>query len=80
MAVELLPVTFQEYTVNQWLSNGVSASKLLLAIPLYGRTYTLADPEDHGIGAPIIGSGTAGPYSAEPGFLSYYEVFQSIFL
>lgn len=75
---EILPLTFQEYSVNQWLGGGVPASKLIVGIPLYGRTYILADPEDHGLGAPINGSGTAGPHTKEPGFLSYYEVFQSV--
>nr|AHB39935.1 chitinase 2 [Coptotermes formosanus] len=62
------------YSVNQWLGGGVPASKLIVGIPLYGRTYILADPEDHGLGAPINGSGTAGPHTKEPGFLSYYEI------
>jgi GH18 family chitinase len=63
--------------VNQWLDGGVPASKLLVGIPLYGRTYILADPETHGFGAPIISAGTAGPYTQEAGFLAYYEVFPS---
>jgi hypothetical protein len=45
-----------------------------MGIPLYGRTYILADPEQHGLNAPIIDNGIAGPYTKEPGFLSYYEV------
>lgn len=68
-------VTFQEYSVNQWLNGGVPASKLIVGLPLYGRTYILVDPEDHGLGARINDSGTAGPYTREPGFLAYYEVF-----
>ncbi|XP_021915423.1 acidic mammalian chitinase-like [Zootermopsis nevadensis] len=63
-----------EYSVNQWLDGGVPPSKLLLGIPLYGRTYILADPEQHGLGAPTIGNGVSGPYTQEPGFLSYYEI------
>jgi GH18 family chitinase len=80
MPVELLPLTFQESSVNQWVSGGVPAGKLIMGIPLYGRTYILADPKDHGLGAPINDSGIAGPYTKEPGFLSYYEVFQHVFL
>jgi chitinase len=80
MAVELLLVTFQEYSVNQWLNAGVSASKLLLGIPLFGRSYTLANPENNGVGAPVTGSGKPGQFTGEPGFLSYYEVFQTVFL
>jgi chitinase len=80
MPVELLPLTFQDYSVNQWLSGGVNASKLLIGAPFYGRTYTLANPDNHGLGAPILGGGPAGPYTGELGFLSYYEVCQSVFL
>jgi chitinase len=62
--------------VNQWLDGGVPASKLLVGIPLYGRTYLLAHSTQHGLGAPINASGPSGPYTQEPGFLSYYEVFK----
>ena len=80
MPVGLLPVSFQDYSVDQWLRGGVNASKLLIGIPTHGRTYTLINPDDHGLGAPFIDSGTAGPYTGERGFLAYYEVFQCVFL
>jgi chitinase len=80
MPVGLLPVSFQNYSVSQWVSGGVPASKLLIGIPTHGRTYTLTNPEDHGLGAPFTDSGPAGLYTAEPGFLAYYEVFQCVFL
>jgi len=80
MPVGLLPVFFQDYSVNQWLRGGVPASKLLIGIPMYGRTYTLVNPDDHGLGAPINDSGPAGLYTGERGFLAYYEVFQCVFL
>lgn len=63
-----------EYSVNQWLNGEIPGRKLLVGIPLYGRTYILADPKNHGLGASIIANGTAGPYTREPGFLSYYEI------
>jgi chitinase len=63
--------------VNQWLNGEVPARKLLVGIPLYGRTYVLADPQNHGLGSSIVANGTGGPYTQEPGFLSYYEVCQS---
>jgi chitinase len=80
MPFRLLPLTFQDYSVNQWLNGGVPTSKLLVSVPFYGRTYTLANPDNNGLGAPIIGNGAAGPYTGESGFLTYYEVFQSVFL
>nr|AKH04311.1 chitinase [Periplaneta americana] len=63
-----------KYSVNQWLKGGVPPNKLVLGVPLYGRTYRLADPDQHGLGAPILGPGTAGLYTQEAGFLAYYEI------
>jgi len=80
MPVGLLPVSFQDYSVNQWLSGGIPASKLLIGVPTFGRTYILANPDDHGLGAPIIDSGPPGIYTGERGFLAYYEVFQCVLL
>jgi len=63
-----------DYSVNQWIGGGFPASKLLISIPTYGRTYTLADPEDNGLGAPSLGNGEPGYYTGEPGFITYYEI------
>ena len=40
----------------------------------YGRGFRLVSNEDTGMGAPASGPSTAGPYTREAGFLSYYEV------
>ena len=40
----------------------------------YGRSYKLQTPSEHGLGASTNGPGTAGTYTRENGFLSYYEV------
>ncbi|KAF6174755.1 hypothetical protein GIB67_031279 [Kingdonia uniflora] len=37
--------------IKSWISNGVSANKLVLGLPCYGYACTLLDPEDHGLGA-----------------------------
>jgi hypothetical protein len=80
MPVGLLPVSFQNYSVNQWVSGGVPPSKLLIATPLFGRTYILEDPNNHGLGAPTTGSGPPGSYTGESGLLAYYEVYLRVFL
>lgn len=48
-----------------------------MGVPFYGRSFTLADPNNHGIGAPHIGRGLAGQYSVEPGIIGYNELCET---
>uniref|UniRef100_A0A8B9LPI4 chitinase n=1 Tax=Astyanax mexicanus TaxID=7994 RepID=A0A8B9LPI4_ASTMX len=63
-----------DYAMNYWKNNGAPAEKLLVGFPTYGNTFTLTNPADHGIGAPISGAGTAGKYTQEAGELAYFEI------
>ncbi|XP_023649369.1 acidic mammalian chitinase-like isoform X2 [Paramormyrops kingsleyae] len=63
-----------DYTMNYWKNNGAPAEKLLVGFPTYGNTFTLSNPANHGIGAPISGAGTAGKYTQEAGELAYFEI------
>ena len=38
---------------------------MMLGMGTYGKTYTLVDSNNHGIGAETSGSGNKGPYTAE---------------
>ncbi|XP_055531990.1 chitinase-3-like protein 1 [Wyeomyia smithii] len=60
-------------SVHYWLSQGAPKEKLILGIPLYGRSFTLANPDLTDIGAPVTGPGLAGEHSREPGILAYNE-------
>uniref|UniRef100_A0A8C3R1S7 Chitinase acidic n=1 Tax=Cyanoderma ruficeps TaxID=181631 RepID=A0A8C3R1S7_9PASS len=62
------------YAMNYWKNNGAPAQKLLVGFPTYGKTFTLQNPSNNGIGAPTSGPGPAGPYTREAGLLAYYEV------
>jgi len=64
-----------EYAVDYWLKLGADAKKLVVGMPLYGRTFTLADPNQHGIGAKAVGKGgAAGPITRLIGTLGYNEI------
>ncbi|CAL7949849.1 unnamed protein product [Xylocopa violacea] len=60
--------------VRYWLSQGAPRHKLIVGIPAYGRSFTLANSANNKIGAPTIGAGKAGPYTQEGGLLGYNEI------
>ncbi|XP_038604910.1 chitotriosidase-1 [Tachyglossus aculeatus] len=62
-----------DFAVRYWLEKGTPASKLIMGMPTYGRSFTLSS-SNTGVGAPISGGGTPGTYTREGGMLSYYEV------
>ena len=69
----------QDFAVQMWLNGGTPKDKLIVGMGLYGRSFEMAS-SDHRLGAPASGAGTAGKYTREAGFLSYYEVdFQMFF-
>ncbi|XP_020296290.1 chitinase-3-like protein 1 isoform X1 [Pseudomyrmex gracilis] len=60
--------------VHYWLESGCPPEKLILGVPFYGRTFTLADKNQNSLGAPSAGPGVAGPYTREGGMLGYNEI------
>lgn len=64
--------------VKYWLSQGASADKLILGVPSYGRSFTLANPSNNGVGAPAVGGGNSGPYTRQTGMLGYNEICVNI--
>ncbi|XP_023225350.1 probable chitinase 10 [Centruroides sculpturatus] len=67
-----------DFAVNYWLNNGCPKHKLVLGMPLYGRSFTLKDANKHGLGAYATGPGTAGPVTGEGGMLGYNEICKFI--
>ncbi|KAF8036759.1 hypothetical protein BT93_C2464 [Corymbia citriodora subsp. variegata] len=45
------------YGLNSWIEAGLQKKKVVMGLPLFGRTWKLKDPEVHGIGAPADGLG-----------------------
>ncbi|KAH6819197.1 hypothetical protein C2S51_002800 [Perilla frutescens var. frutescens] len=58
------------YGVWAWRRDGVPSKKIVMGMPVYGRTWELKDPNQHGIGAPAVGTGQGG------GVLIYSAVLQ----
>ncbi|KAF2880076.1 hypothetical protein ILUMI_26088 [Ignelater luminosus] len=65
-----------QYCTKAWISNGANPQKILLGIGSYGKTYTLANSANHGIGAPTSGPGLPGPNSRAAGTLAYDEILE----
>ncbi|XP_063613152.1 endochitinase-like isoform X2 [Penaeus indicus] len=57
-----------------WEEFGCPRDKLVLGVPFYGRSFTLSDPSQHGLHAPITGTGNPGPILGDPTVLVYFEI------
>ena len=60
--------------MEYYAKKGISREKLNMGIPLYGQSYTLKSKSNSKVNAPTKGPGRAGPYSLQPGFLTYFEI------
>lgn len=65
------------FGINFWLASGVPPEKLIMGLPLYGRSTELADESKHGVMENIVGPGENGTYSNEAGVLYYREICQN---
>ncbi|KAI6679194.1 hypothetical protein NL676_033075 [Syzygium grande] len=57
------------YGLGSWIRAGLQRKKVVMGLPLYGRTWKLKDPNVHGIGAPAVGLGPGND-----GVLTYSQV------
>lgn len=60
--------------IKAWINAGVPPEKLVMGLGFYGKSFTLSNSHNHGLHAPIVSPGPAGPITAEPGMYAYYEV------
>lgn len=61
-------------SVRYWLDHGCPPEKLLVGMPFYGRTFTLANAAVTSVRAPASGAGPAGPITSQSGMLGYNEI------
>ncbi|KAL8497718.1 hypothetical protein ACS0TY_021157 [Phlomoides rotata] len=61
------------YGLGSWIRAGVPKSKLIMGLPMYGRTWKLKDPSVYGIGAPAM---DVGPGPDRTGVLTFAEVLK----
>lgn len=59
--------------MRYWRDKGTPAEKLNMGLAVYGRTFQLSTQSSN-VGAPSIGPASAGAFTKEAGFWSYYEV------
>ncbi|XP_031386647.1 uncharacterized protein LOC116200094 isoform X3 [Punica granatum] len=57
------------YGLGSWIRAGVPRKKIIMGLPLYGRTWELKDPNINGIGAAAVGLGPG-----DEGVLLYHQV------
>ncbi|KAL8594956.1 hypothetical protein ACOMHN_038753 [Nucella lapillus] len=67
-----------KWTVDYWLSKGARRDKIIVGLATYGMTFTLKDPNNHGVLAPAYGGGRGAQYTREKGIMSYYEVCENL--
>ncbi|KAG6676618.1 hypothetical protein I3842_15G160800 [Carya illinoinensis] len=59
------------YGIKSWLKAGVPGNKLVMGLPLYGKTWKLKDPKLHEVGSPAVGVGPG-----DDGVLTYVQVVE----
>ena len=62
------------FSVRHWMSLGAPKEKLIVGIPTYGRSWTLASSSATAIGSSATGGAQAGPITQASGFLGYNEI------
>lgn len=61
-----------DFAVNYWIKKGAPPHKLIMGVPAYGRTWTLAG-SDTSPGAAAAGAGREGRHVRERGSLPFFE-------
>ncbi|GLH08614.1 Probable chitinase 10 [Gryllus bimaculatus] len=66
------------YSIHYWIERGADRRKLVMGMPMYGQSFSLADSSDHGLNAKTYGPGEAGEFTRAGGFMAYYEICYNV--
>ncbi|XP_041566012.1 probable chitinase 10 isoform X1 [Drosophila elegans] len=66
------------FSIHYWLDLGTPASKLVMGMPMYGQSFSLADQKHRSLNDKCVGPGLAGTYTRAGGFLAYYEICEKV--
>lgn len=64
------------YGIAHWLDTGLAFTKLLMGIPLYGRSGFLKNKLKNGIGAMVVAAGPWQKLSNQTGMMAYFEIIK----
>ena len=63
--------------VEYWIANGLTAAKINLGIPLYGRSWKLSS-DVTAPPAPANGAGAPSPFTSVAGMMGYFEICNAV--
>ncbi|KAI3978384.1 hypothetical protein MKX01_013182 [Papaver californicum] len=61
------------YGIQEWITAGMPPERLVMGLPLYGRTWKLKDQNNNGIGAPAVDTGPEDT-KYDQGYMLYHNV------
>ncbi|KAG0462643.1 hypothetical protein HPP92_021119 [Vanilla planifolia] len=66
------------YGIGSWLDSGVASCKMVMGIPLYGRSWYLKNKEKTEPGAAVVAEGPRQRSSNQSGVMAYFEVEETL--
>uniref|UniRef100_A0A1B0DNH2 Uncharacterized protein n=1 Tax=Phlebotomus papatasi TaxID=29031 RepID=A0A1B0DNH2_PHLPP len=72
------PTFNANFSINYWIEKGADRRKIVMGMPMYGQSFSLAEGNRHTLNSPTYGGGEAGEATRARGFLAYYEICSNI--
>lgn len=75
---EISPFLNANFSVRYWIKKGMPAEKIVMGIPTYGSSFTLAEESQNQVRANASGPGEPGKFTRSAGFLAYHEICDNV--